>query len=123
MADGMTNSEFQRQLDQTTHGGRSKHYLDMRMRNNGSKPVAAVESVVIYANKMGDETTRDTLVSQNTKPIKPGAELKSYAMDRSESAQNGVGEVTLYVSRVRFEDGNFWTDNGSHSCALTNKAK
>jgi hypothetical protein len=123
LADGMTNSEFQRQLDQTTHGGRSKHYLDMRMRNNSSKPMAAIESVVIYSNKMGDETTRDTLVSQNTKPIKSGAELKSYSMDRSESAQNGTGEVTLYVSRVRFEDGTFWTDNGSHSCSLTNKSK
>ena len=123
LAEGLTTSEFQRQLDQTTHGGHSKHYLDMRMRNNSSKPIAAIESVVVYANKMGDETMRDTLVSQNTKPIKPGEEHKSYAMDRAERTQNGTGDVILYISRVRFEDNTFWQDNGSHSCSLSNKVK
>jgi hypothetical protein len=123
LAEGMTTSEFQRQLDQTAHGGNSKHYLDMRMRNNSSKPIAAIESVVIYTNKMGDETTRDTLVSQNPKPIKPGEEHKSYSMDRSEKMQNGVGNVILFVSRVRFEDNTFWQDNGSHSCSLSSKVK
>lgn len=123
MADGLTTSEFQRQLDQTTHGGHSKHYLDMRMRNNSQKPVAAIESVVVYANKMGDETLRDTLISQNTKPIKPGEEHKSYSMDRAERTQNGAGLVTLYISCVRFEDNTFWQDNGSRSCSLTNQAK
>jgi len=123
LAEGLTTSEFQRQLDQTAHGGHSKHYLDMRMRNNSSKPIAAIESVVVYANKMGDETMRDTLVSQNTKPIKPGEEHKSYAMDRAERTQNGTGDVILYISRVRFEDNTFWQDNGSHSCSLSNKVK
>ncbi len=123
LADAMTTSEFQRQLDQTTHGGQSKHYLDMRLRNNSSKHIAGIESVVIYRNKMGDETTRDTLVSQNTKPIKPGEEHKSYAMDRSERVQNGAGNLTLYISRVRFEDNTFWQDNGSHSCSMSNKVK
>jgi hypothetical protein len=123
LAEGLTTSEFQRQLDQTEHGGHSKHYLDMRMRNSSSKPIAAIESVVVYSNKMGDETTHDTLLSQNTKPIKPGEELKSYSMDRSESTQNGTGNVTLYIGRVRFEDNTFWQDNGSHSCSLSNKVK
>ncbi|HEY3768900.1 MAG TPA: hypothetical protein VGN44_09515 [Candidatus Angelobacter sp.] len=123
LAEGMTTSEFQRQLDQTEHGGHAKHYLDMRMRNSSSKPIAAIESVVVYSNKMGDETTHDTLLSQNTKPIKPGEELKSYSMDRSESTQNGTGNVTLYIGRVRFEDNSFWQDNGSHSCSLSNKVK
>jgi len=123
LAEGLTTSEFQRQLDTTTHGGHDKHYLDMRMRNNSSKSIAAIESVVVYANKMGDETTRDTLISQNTKPIKPGDEHKSYSMDRTERTQNGAGQVTLYISRVRFEDNTFWQDNGSHSCSLSNKAK
>jgi hypothetical protein len=123
LAEGLTTSEFQRQLDQTAHGGHSKHYLDMRMRNNSSKPIAAIESVVVYTDKMGDETTRDTLVSQNTKPIKPGEEHKSYSMDRSERVQNGTGNVTLYISRVRFEDNTFWQDNGTHSCSLSNKVK
>jgi hypothetical protein len=31
--------------------------------------------------------------------------------------------VTVYVSRVRFEDNTFWKDNGSRSCALTSKIK
>lgn len=69
---GSRRANFQRQLDETAHGGHGKHYLDMRMRNNSSKPVAGIESVVLYSNKMGDETLRDTLDSQNTKPIKPG---------------------------------------------------
>jgi hypothetical protein len=123
LADALTTSEFERQLDKTTHGGKEKHYLDMRMQNNSSKPIRAIESVVVYANVMGDESLRDTLLSQNKNPIKPGDEHKSYFMDRSLQSANGRGDVTVYVSRVRFEDNTFWQDNGSHSCSLTSKIK
>ncbi len=123
LADAMTTSEFERQLDTTTHGGKGKHYLDMRMRNVGTKNIRAVESTVIYSNAMGDETSRDTLVTQNNKPIKPGQELKSYFMDRSVQSSNGRGDVVIYIQRVRFEDNTYWQDNGSHSCKLTSEIK
>ena len=123
LADAMTTSEFERQVDRAGHGGKDKHYLDMRERNNGQKPIRAIESVVVYKNVMGDETVRDTLTSQNTKPIKPGEELKSYFMDRGLQSSNGVGDVTVYVQRVRFTDDTLWVDNGSHSCSLTAQIK
>jgi len=123
LADSLTTSEFERQLDQTTHEGRAKHYLDMRMHNNSMKPIRAIESVAVYSNVMGDESIHDALVSQNTKPIKPGEEYKSYFMDRSLQSANGKGEVTVYIQRIRFEDGTFWQDNGSHSCALISQIK
>jgi hypothetical protein len=122
-ADSLTTSEFERQLDKTTHEGRDKHYLDMRMRNNSLKRIRAIESVALYSNVMGDESIQDALVSQNTKPIKPGEEYKSYFMDRSLQSANGKGEVTVYIQRIRFEDGTFWQDNGSHSCALISQIK
>src|SRR5690349_7147468 len=44
-ADAMTSSEFERDVDRASHGGKGKHYLDMRARNNGQKEIRAVESV------------------------------------------------------------------------------
>jgi hypothetical protein len=123
MVNALTTSELQRQIDQATHEGSEKHYLDMRIRNASQKPIAAIESVVIYSDRMGDESLRNTLVSQNDKPINPGQETTMSAMDRDASTQNGMGQVVLYVSRVRFVDNTFWIDNGSHSCALTSTAK
>ena len=123
LADAMTTSEFERDVDKASHGGKAKHYLDMRERNNTQKEIKAIENVVVYANVMGDESLRDTLLSQNTKPIKPGEELKSYFMDRSLQTANGNGDVTVYVQRVRFVDDTFWQDNGSHSCAMTSHIK
>ena len=122
-ADAMTTSEFQRQLDETSHGGHAKHYLDIRERNNSAKPIAAVEEIIVYFNKMGDETLRDKVVSQNKKSIAPGAERKSFVMDRTQATANGAGTVTMYINRVRFEDDSVWQDNGSHSCSFSNKAK
>jgi hypothetical protein len=121
LAEALTTSEFQRQVDETTHGGAGKHYLDMRMRNNSQRPVAAIESVVVYSNKMGDEAVSTTLMSQNDSPIKPGQEYKSSYMDREEWTQNGAGEVTVYIKRVRFTDSTKWQDDSSHSCSLSDK--
>jgi hypothetical protein len=123
LADNLTTSEFERQLDRTAHGGKEKHYLDMRVQNNSQKTIRAIESVVAYSNVMGDESLHDTLLSQNKKPIKPGDEYKSYFMDRSLQSANGRGDVTVYDSRVRFDDNTYWQDNGSHSCFLTSKVK
>jgi hypothetical protein len=119
----MTTSEFQRQLDTTLNNGNSKHYLDMRMKNVSKSNVRAVESRVIYANVMGDVQSRDTLVTQNTKQIKPGQEFRSNFMDRTLQSANGRGDVTIYINRIRFEDGTMWVDNGSHSCKLTSAIK
>ena len=119
LVDALTTSELQRQVDQTIHGGQSKHYVDVRVHNAGEKPVVAFEFSAVYSNKMGDKTTSATYVSQNTHPINPGEEYKASAMDRDESSQNGAGEMKLFVSRVRFTDGTIWRDNGSASCART----
>jgi hypothetical protein len=121
--DAMTTSEFERQMDKTLNGVKSKHYLDMRMRSVSPKNIRAVESVVIYSNAMGDESSSDTLVTQNDKVIKAGQEYKSYFMDRSSQSANGRGDVTIYIQRIRFEDNSFWQDNGSHSCKLTSPIK
>jgi hypothetical protein len=123
LADRMTTSEYQRQTDETLHGGMGKHYLDMRLKNISTKLITAIESVASYVNVMGDPSASTTFTTQNSKPIKPGQENRSYTMDREMLAANGKGQVIVYVQRVRFEDGTFWTDNGSHSCSLTNQIK
>jgi hypothetical protein len=119
----LTTSELQRQLDETLHEGEAKHFLDMRLRNSSPKPIAAVESVAVYSDRMGDESTRITLLSQNTKPIRPGKEISGSYMDRNERTLNGQGQVSLYVQRVRFQDQTMWQDNGSHSCSLSSEVK
>lgn len=123
LAGTLTTSEYERQTDKATHEGQEKHYLDMRMLNNSDKPIRAIESVVVYSNKMGDESTHETVVSQNTKPIKPGQGYKSYLMDRSLQSANGLGDVTVYIQKIRFSNDTFWQDNGSHSCKLTSQIK
>jgi hypothetical protein len=123
LADALTTSEYERQTDKVTHEGQEKHYLDMRMLNKSDKPIRAIESVVVYSNVMGAESTHETLVSQNKKPVKPGQEHKSYFMDRSLQSANGLGDVTVYVEKIRFSDNTFWQDNGSHSCKLTSQIK
>jgi hypothetical protein len=99
------------------------HYLDVRMRNGSDKPVRAIEAFAVYANAMGDEGASTTLLTQNNKGIKAGGEYKCYAVDTWERSSNGVGDLTVYVSRVRYEDNTFWQDNGSHSCSLITRIK
>ncbi|MGN6057468.1 MAG: hypothetical protein ACTHOI_02645 [Sphingomicrobium sp.] len=123
LLDAITTSEFQRQLDETTHGGVGKHYLDIQVRNDSGKPIKAFEFSAVYADKMGDESTSATFVSQNDKSIAAGALYKASAMDRALLMQNGSGEVTVYVARVRFGDDSFWQDNGSRSCRLKTSLK
>jgi hypothetical protein len=123
LSDTLTTSEYERQTDTVIHEGQERHYLDMRMLNKSAKPIRAIESVVVYSNVMGAESTHETLVSQNQKPIKPGQEYKSYFMDRSLQSANGLGDVTVYVEKIRFSDDTFWQDNGSHSCKLTSQIK
>ena len=121
--DGLTTSEFERRLDQAAHGGQGKHYLDIRTRNVSEKPVTGIEMVAAYANKMGDPTNSSTMISQNKDDIKPGEEYKASAMDRGALAESGIGQVTVYISRVRFSDNVFWQDNGSHSCSRTSPSE
>lgn len=119
----MTKSEFQRAMEKAGNGGADPHYLDVRMRNTSAKPVRAIEAFAVYSDAMGDEGPRSTILSQNDKPIKSGGEYFGYEYDTSTRQSNGIGDVTVYVNRVRYEDNTFWLDNGSHSCSLTTRIK
>lgn len=123
LVDALTTSRFQQQLDLVTHGGEPKHYLDMRIRNDSQTPVMGIETTAVYYNRIGDQITSSTIIPQNDKPIKPGSELRSYTMDRSALMQNGLGELEVFVSRVRFVDGTTWQDDGSHSCSFKSEIK
>jgi len=118
LVDVLTTSELQRQIDEVNHGGVEKHYLDVQVRNDSGKPVRAFEFSAAYSDRMGDESTSASFVSQNNKPIRAGDVYKTSAMDREFMMQNGRGDVTLYIARVRFEDDTQWQDNGSRSCGL-----
>jgi hypothetical protein len=123
LIDALTTSEFERQLDETAHEGQGKHYLDVAVRNSSDKPIVAFEFAAVYSDKMGDETTSATYVSQNEHAIQPGDISKASAMDRNEWSQNGAGQVTMYISRVRFNDKTMWKDDGTHSCSREIAAK
>ncbi|WP_157082654.1 hypothetical protein [Sphingomonas asaccharolytica] len=123
LVDALTSSELEPQIDSAQNGGAGKNYLDVRLHNDGQKSIKAFEYTAVYRNSMGDETTSPTYLSQNTQPIKPGALYKAYAMDRVERSQNGVGDVKVYISRIRFDDDTMWEDNGSHSCFKTVTSK
>ncbi len=103
--------------------GPVQHYLDIRMRNTSQIPVKAIEATAVYSNTMGDQVGNTTILSQNDKSVRPGGEYRGYSVDSAQIWLNGIGEVTVWVSRVRFEDNTMWQDNGSHSCALTTKIK
>ena len=122
LADALTTSEFQRQVDLTLHNGTDKHYLDVQTRNDSGQLVSAFEFNAVYLNAMGDESVSTAYVSRNAHPIKPGESFKTFAMDRSQLSLNGVGKVKLYISRVRFEDGSLWTDDGTRSCSRVGDA-
>jgi hypothetical protein len=123
LAEAMLKSEFQRNVEKINNGFNDPHYLDIRMKNASAKPVRALEAFVVYANAMGDEGTANAIVSQNNKIIKPGGEYVGYSYDTAVRSSNGLGDVTVYVSRVRFDDNSYWQDNGSHSCALSSRIK
>ena len=123
LVDNMVNSEFQRQLDQTMHGGVGKHYLDVAARNASEKPIVGLEFSAVYQNKLGDEVGSTSFIPQNARAIAPSAEVKSSIMDRNLAAQSGVGGVKVYVLRVKFQSGESWADNGSHSCSLEGTVK
>ena len=123
LAESLTKSQFERDLEKARNGGHDAHYLDTRMRNASPKPIKAIEAFVVYSDKMGDQGARQTILSQNDKSVPPRGEYRGYSVDTAERWRNGKGEVTVYVNRVRFEDDTFWQDNGSHSCALTSRIK
>lgn len=123
MLDALTKSEFQRAMEKASQGGRDPHYLDVRMRNDSGKLIRGIEAFVVYENNMGDQSGSSSIMSQNNKPIKPGGEYAGYSVDTYQSSSNGVGDVTVYVNRIRFEDNTFWYDNSSRSCALTTQIK
>ncbi len=123
LADAMTKSEFERAVEKAGAGGNDPHYLDVRMRNGSAKAIRAIEAFVIYADAMGDPGPQTTLLTQNDKNIKPGGEYRGYSVDTSQRSTNGIGDVTVFVSRIRYEDNTFWQDDGSHSCALTTRIK
>jgi hypothetical protein len=123
LAEGLTTSQFERDLEKARNGGRDAHYLDTRMRNDSQKPIKAIEAFAVYSDKMGDQSARQTILSQNDKSVPPKGDYRGYIVDTSEVLRNGKGEVIVYVNRVRFEDNTFWQDNGSHSCTLTTKIK
>lgn len=121
LADSLTTSTFQRQLDEASHNGQSKHYLDVRVVNRGGKPISAFEFGSVYMNKMGDPASSSMNVSQNARPIGPGEEATSWTMDRDNLQSSGAGEVKVFISRVRFNDGTSWQDDGTHPCSRSTK--
>lgn len=116
LVDALTTSEFERHIDSAQNGGADKNYLDVRLRNDSQKAIKTFEYSAVYRENMGDEMASGTYVSQNTRPIKPGAITRVYTMDRAERLQAGTGDVKVYISRIRFADDTMWEDNGSHSC-------
>ena len=123
LIEGLTKSEYERAVEKARAGGKDPHYLDVRMKNVSSKNVRAIESFVVYSDAMGDAGPQTTLLTQNTKDIKPGGEYRGYSVDTSERSANGIGDVTVFVSRIRSADNSFCQDNGSHSFALTTQLK
>jgi hypothetical protein len=123
VVDSLTTSELQRQIDETNHGGMGKHYLDIQVRNDSAKAVKAFEFSAVYADRMGDDASSASFVSQNDRPIASGAVYKTSAIDRDQIGQSGTGDVSVYVSRVRFADDSFWQDDGSRSCARKSAVK
>jgi len=123
LADALTKSEFEMAVERASAGGKDPHYLDVRMRNESGKKVRAIEAFVTYADAMGDSGPEIKLLSQNPKDIDPRGEYRGYSVDTEQRSENGIGDVTVFLSRVRYEDNSFWRDNGSHSCALTTRIK
>jgi hypothetical protein len=114
-------SRFEQELDRAAHGGQGKHYLDIGIANHSDLAIAGVEIIASYSNNMGDETASATYVSPNSDPIKSGGTFTYSAMDRRQSSSTVVGDIAVSINRVRFVDGTFWKDNGSHSCFNTSK--
>ena len=123
LAEAMTKSEFERAMEKANAGGNDPHYLDVRMRNGSDKAVRAIEAFVLYADAMGDSGPQTTLLTQNDRDIKPGGEYRGYSVDTSQRSSNGIGDVTVFVNRIRYADNTFWLDNGSHSCSLTTRIR
>ena len=117
--EALTTSEFERQVDETIHNGQTKHYLDVRVHNDSERPVAAYEFGTIYMNRMGDPSATAAYISQNSHPIKPGGDDKTSTMDRDLSAQSGTGQVRVYITRIKFDDGSTWQGDGTRSCTRT----
>jgi hypothetical protein len=121
VADVLSTSQLQRQIDEAQNG--NKNYVDLNVRNDGRKAIRAFEYTAVYRDAMGDETVSPTYVSQNTKPIAAGEVFKTTAMDRSQRASTGRGDIKVYISRIRFDDDTMWEDNGSQSCFKTVASK
>jgi hypothetical protein len=123
LLEALTKSEFQRAVEKVNNGFNEPHFLDIRMRNKSNKNIRAIEAYAVYANVMGDEGETRIITSQNDKIIKPGGEHIGYSYDTTTRQENGKGDVTVYVNRIRYDDNTFWQDNGSHSCSLTTRIK
>ena len=76
LADGLTKSQLERDLEKARNGGHDAHYLDTRMRNDSQKLIKAIEAFVVYLDKMGDQSARQTILSQNDKSVPPKGDYR-----------------------------------------------
>jgi len=120
LANALFTSTYEQQTRKINNGMCDPHYLDLTVRNLSNQRINA-EVVADYLDLMGDVSDSMTVQYGGKKGIKPGGNEGGSTEDTSHRFSGEKSKINVYVKRVRFADGSFWNDNGSHSCGLTVK--
>jgi hypothetical protein len=90
---------------------------EIHVTNQSDKETRVIEIITQFFNPMGDVayTSDGDLVQTKLKPGKSTITLGTTPLGILTS---NAPSMRAWVTRIKFKDGSFWTDDGSQSCAI-----
>jgi hypothetical protein len=90
---------------------------EIHVTNQSDKETRVIEITTQFFNPMGDVAYIDNGNIVQTK-LKPGQSRTTLGTTPLGMLQSDAPSMRAWVTRIKFKDGSFWTDDGSQSCAI-----
>jgi hypothetical protein len=90
---------------------------EIHVTNQSDKETLVVEMTTQFFNLMGDVAYTDNGSLVETK-LKPGKSKVTLGTTPLGIVTSNAPSMRAWVTRIKFKDGSFWTDDGSQSCAI-----
>lgn len=90
---------------------------EIHITNQSDKEMRVIEMITQFFNPMDDVAYVDDGKIIQTK-LKPGKSNIALGTTPWGTFQRDLPSMRAWVTRIKFKDGSFWTDDGSQSCAI-----
>jgi len=90
---------------------------EIHVTNQSDKETRVIEITTQFFNPMGDVAYTDNGNLVETK-LKPGQSRTTLGATPLGIVTSNAPSMRAWVTRIKFKDGSFWTDDSSQSCAI-----